>query len=190
MSAARSPDDDDDEGSALPKTFALSSDVPTGDWRQDIDRPPLGSLVTMTLRALVDRVLEKGVAQGGMRMRAAHLYLLRNLHPDGVTVTELAESTDVTKQAVSQLLDMLEDKRLVRRLPDPHDGRGKIVKLTRRGQRELAIVVNAYTEVEREWADVIGGPAEMQRVREAMFAFIEKYADWHRGDRPKNRIIW
>ncbi|HKH53438.1 MAG TPA: MarR family transcriptional regulator, partial [Mycobacterium sp.] len=148
------------------------------------------SLMSMILRAVVDRMMQKAAAAGGTPMRPAYLYLLRGMYPDGASVTELAESNDVTKQAVSQLLNTLEEKRLVRRVSDPHDGRAKIVKLTRRGQRELSIAVNAYGEVEQEWAELIGGQEEMQRVREAIFAFIEKYAHWHRGDRPQNRIIW
>jgi hypothetical protein len=63
-------------------------------------------------------------------------------------------------------------------------------KLTKKGERSLEIAVLAWGEVENEWAKLLGGPAAMQEVREAMFAFIEKYGDWHRGEQPRLRPVW
>jgi hypothetical protein len=74
--------------------------------------------------------------------------------------------------------------------PGPRDARAKVVKLTKKGERSLEIAVLAWGEVENEWAKLLGGPAAMQEVREAMFAFIEKYGDWHRGEQPRLRPVW
>jgi DNA-binding MarR family transcriptional regulator len=172
------------------RTFALSLDAPTGDWRVDVDRPPLGSLTAMLFRALVDRLEVHITEQGGQVTRPSHLYILRSLYPDAATVTELAERCEVTKQAISQILDSLENLKVVKRTPDPRDARAKIVKLTKKGERSLEIAVLAWGEVENEWAKLLGGPAAMQEVREAMFAFIEKYGDWHRGEQPRLRPVW
>jgi hypothetical protein len=62
--------------------------------------------------------------------------------------------------------------------------------LTKKGERSLEIAALAWGEVENEWAKLLGGPAAMQGVREAMFAFIEKYGDWHRGEQPRLRPVW
>lgn len=172
------------------RRLVLLPDGPSGDWQFDVERPPLGSLSTMLLRALTDRMEVHRSAEGGDPLRFSHLYLLRGLYPDGASVTELAVHLDITKQAVSQLVDTLERMQLLRRDPDPRDGRGKIVSLTPEGERELATAVRAWSEVEREWAELIGGQREMQRVRAAMFAFVEAFGDWHRGERPHNRPVW
>ena len=156
----------------------------------DVDRPPLGSLIGMLFRAQVDRLQEKMVELGGEPLRPSLLYILRSLHPHGASITELAERCEITKQAVSQLLDPLEHKDLVRRTPAPSDGRIKIVTLTERGERALATAVQAWGEVEKEWAELLGGSAAMQGIRQAMFAFIESYGDWHRGDQPRLRPVW
>lgn len=128
---------------------------------------------------------------GGTVTRPAHLYVLRALSPDGASVTELAERCDATKQAVSQALHVLDGLNLTKRVPDPHDGRGKRVELTADGHKALALAVRSWGDVEREWADLLGGQAEMQRVREAILTFVEHHGQYHRGD-PHARIrpIW
>ena len=164
--------------------------MPTGDWHVDVDRPPLGSLTAMLFRALVDRLAVHIAERGGQVTRSSHLYILRSLYPDGATVTELAERCEVTKQAISQILDSLESMNVVKRTPDRRDARAKVVKLTKKGERSLEIAVLAWGEVEQEWAKLLGGPAAMQETRQAMFAFIEKYGDWHRGEQPRLRPVW
>jgi DNA-binding MarR family transcriptional regulator len=185
-----SPLDESVDGPLPARAFALSLDAPTGDWRLDVDRPPLGSLTAMLFRALVDRLEVHITEQGGQVTRPSHLYILRSLYPAAATVTELAERCEVTKQAISQILDSLESMKVVKRTPDPRDARAKVVKLTKKGERSLEIAVLAWGEVENEWAKLLGGPAAMQEVREAMFAFIEKYGDWHRGEQPRLRPVW
>jgi DNA-binding MarR family transcriptional regulator len=185
-----SPLDESVDGPLPARTFALSLAAPIGDWRVDVDRPPLGSLTAMLFRALVDRLEVHITEQAGQVARPSHLYILRSLYPDGATVTELAERCEVTKQAISQILDSLESMKVVKRTPDPRDARAKVVKLTKKGERSLEIAVLAWGEVENEWAKLLGGPAAMQEVREAMFAFIEKYGDWHRGEQPRLRPVW
>jgi DNA-binding MarR family transcriptional regulator len=173
-----------------PDTFTVSAGGPTGEWRADVDRPPLGSLVGMLFRALVDRLQEKMVDLGGEVLRPSQLYILRSLHPKGASVTELADRCEITKQAVSQLLDTLERMDLVRRAPDRSDLRSKIVTLTERGELALATAVQAWGEVEKEWADLLGGQDGMQAVRRAMFRFVETFAEWRGGEQPRLRPVW
>jgi DNA-binding MarR family transcriptional regulator len=170
--------------------LTLCPQGPTSDWRVDVNRPPLGSLVGMLFRALVDRLRDKIVELGGEALRPSQLYILRSLHPQGASVTELAERCEITKQAVSQLLDGLERIDLVRRAPDPSDARSKIVTLTERGEYALATAVRAWGEVEKEWADLLGGQEGMQAIRRAMFRFIETHAAWRGGEKPRLRPVW
>ncbi|MGX1163566.1 DNA-binding MarR family transcriptional regulator [Pseudarthrobacter sp. SLBN-100] len=172
-------------------SFRLLAQLPTGDWRTDMERPPLGTLAGVLNRALVDRVSQKIDEAGGEVSRPSHLYVLRALGAGEASVTRLADLCEVTKQAISQVLDAFESDRLVSRKPDPRDGRSKIVVLTKRGERALAEAVLAWSEVEREWADLLGGQEEMHRVREAMFAFAARYGDYHLGDQqPRMRPVW
>lgn len=53
------------------------------------------------------------------------------------TVGELAEAEQVTAPTMSRLVTALEEEELVRRAPDPDDGRSVIVRATERGTRLL-----------------------------------------------------
>ncbi|HYH52483.1 MAG TPA: MarR family transcriptional regulator [Acidimicrobiia bacterium] len=169
--------------------LSFLSQPPTGDWRQDIERPPLGSLISMLFRASVDRVNDHMAERGISGIRPSHLYILRALHPSGLSVTELAERCEVTKQAISQLLEGLENMGIVRRNPDPSDRRGKVVTLTKRGENVLATAVTAWGEVEMEWAHLLDG-IDMRDVRDAIIRFLESYGNWHAGEQPKLRPVW
>lgn len=60
------------------------------------------------------------------------------LHIDrrsGTRLTELARRARMTKQGMMLLVDELEERGYVRRVPDPEDARAKIVRLTARGRR-------------------------------------------------------
>jgi DNA-binding MarR family transcriptional regulator len=170
--------------------FPAPSAGPTEDWLRDIERPPMGSVVGMLFRATVDRVQVHMVARQGEPVRPSHLYVLRSLYPVGTSVSELADRCEVTKQAISQVTDSLESAGLVRRTSHPTDGRVRIVELTEHGRHTLETAVLAWGDVEREWAELLGGPDVMQRVREAMLAFVESYGDWHRGEEPRLRPVW
>jgi len=167
----------------------LAPHGPTGEWRLDIDRPPLGSLTGMLFRAMVDRLDDHIDDESDRLVRPSHLYILRSLYPHGASVTQLAERCEVTKQAISQVLNQLEALNLVRRAAHHQDGRAKLVELTEEGQRALGRAVDAWTGVEREWADLVGSDA-VHQVRRAMVAFLEAYGDWHEGDEPRLRPVW
>jgi DNA-binding MarR family transcriptional regulator len=47
----------------------------------------------------------------------------------------------------------------VLRLPDPQDGRAKIIKLTERGREACLAGDRLLAEIEREWADELGEEA-------------------------------
>jgi DNA-binding MarR family transcriptional regulator len=53
------------------------------------------------------------------------------------TPKELAASLDVTKSRITKLLDGLADKDMIRKTPDPGDGRIKLIHLTASGQARL-----------------------------------------------------
>ncbi len=51
----------------------------------------------------------------------------------GLTPKELGEKTLITKGTLTGIVDRLEARGLVRRVPSPTDGRSQIVQLTRKG---------------------------------------------------------
>jgi len=66
----------------------------------------------------------------------------------GTRLTELARRAGVTKQAMMQMVDDLQEAGFVRRTPDPADARAKAVRLTSRGVRQRALARQAVQMVE------------------------------------------
>ena len=62
---------------------------------------------------------------------------------DGLRVTDLAEVVCVDQPVVSRVVDQMERDGLVVRGPDPDDGRGTLVRLTRAGHRMHADLMPA-----------------------------------------------
>jgi DNA-binding MarR family transcriptional regulator len=76
-------------------------------------------------------------AQGMATLRPAHALVLVPLLGGGRHAASLATELGVTRQAVAQVLAVLERDEYVRRVPDPGDGRAKLVCLTPRGRAAL-----------------------------------------------------
>ena len=78
------------------------------------------------------------------------------ISPHGSRVSDLAAQARVTKQSAAFLVEQLEAAGYVERVPDPTDGRARLVRLTTRARRVAEV---ADAEVERvlaEWADHVG----------------------------------
>ena len=64
----------------------------------------------------------------------------------GMNAKSLADKTLITKGTLTGVVDRLQLKGLVQRLPDPTDGRGQIVRLTPKGQSLFERVFPAHGE--------------------------------------------
>ena len=68
------------------------------------------------------------------------------LDGEAVAPSRLAEKLGLTRGTVSKLADRLEAKALLRRVPDPEDGRGQFISLSPAGRRlvpQLAALADA-----------------------------------------------
>ena len=72
---------------------------------------------------------------------------------------DLAEQAQVTKQTAGFLVDQLERAGYVERVPDPADGRARLIRLSARGAGVAAVANAEVALVEREWEDHLGAAA-------------------------------
>jgi DNA-binding MarR family transcriptional regulator len=79
----------------------------------------------------------------------------------------LCQDLDVSTGAMTNRLDKLERRGLIRRAPDPHDRRGVLLELTETGQSQLEEYVNAGAGRERELVDDLT-VAEKQQLNSLM----------------------
>jgi DNA-binding MarR family transcriptional regulator len=102
-------------------------------------------------------------------IRISHGCVFGNIEPEGSRLTELAERARMTKQSVGEVTSDLEQRGYVERVPDPSDGRAKIIRLTERGRAAQALGVGLIDELEQEWAERFGAD-RVAGLREALEA--------------------
>jgi DNA-binding MarR family transcriptional regulator len=131
------------------------------------------ALLLRDAHATVDAGVQAALADAGFtEIHPGHLIVLRNLGEDGARPSELALSAGVTRQAITKAVDDLERVGLVRREPASADGRGVVVRYTRRGLAGLTVARQRMAELEREFAEAVGERrwATARRVLEQLFA--------------------
>lgn len=99
----------------------------------------LGRLMLEAHRVLGDEFVEELNDRGYEDVRPGHSAVFMNIdRRSGTGLSELARRARITKQGMMLLIDELEGRGYVRRVPDLSDGRAKTVKLTARGRRYVA----------------------------------------------------
>ena len=93
--------------------------------------------------------------------------VFRWLEPDGSRLAEMVERSGMTKQAFGEHVASLEQHGYVTRVPDPADGRGKLVVPTKRGLAALSQARRIFAEIEAEWGEVVGAE-QLAAVRETL----------------------
>jgi DNA-binding MarR family transcriptional regulator len=78
------------------------------------------------------------------------------LREGGLRLTELAERTHTTKQAMLYTVNQLEAAGYVERVPDPTDGRAKVIRLTERGWEVRRVADEIIAGIEEECARRLG----------------------------------
>jgi DNA-binding MarR family transcriptional regulator len=107
--------------------------------RPDLDTSPMGIVGRISrLSLVVEKELEPVFAQFGLNHWSFDMLatLRRAGAPYRLSPTELFRSMMVTSGTMTNRIDRLTEKGLVRRVPDPEDRRGILVELTQQG-REL-----------------------------------------------------
>lgn len=115
-------------------------DVVLAQWREqrpDLDTGPMGVIGRISrLAKIVDTELTRTFARHGLDRSSFDVLATLRRNGRSLTPTELMRSSMITSGAVTQRLDRLEDRGLVRRSPSAADGRGVLIDLTDAG-REL-----------------------------------------------------
>lgn len=102
---------------------------------------------------------------------------------------DLVTRLDISKQAVSQLVDALVTAGYVERHPYPDDRRGTLLRLTPRGRRAARVIDTAVGEVNAAMAGKVGPDhlVELRRVLETLYG--DETAPRHRPDPPRPRDL-
>lgn len=78
------------------------------------------------------------------------------LREGGLRLTDLAERAHTTKQAMLYTVNRLEEAGYVERVPDPADGRAKVIRLTQRGWELRRVADEIVAGMEEECVGRLG----------------------------------
>lgn len=129
----------------------MSSDIP------HTPRPPFIALLDYAYDEFVQELARRVATTEYSDIRVTHGCVFGNIDPEiGSRLTDLADRAHMTKQSVGEVVTDLEQRGYVERVPDPDDGRAKIIRLTERGHAALVVGRGLIDNIERDWADQFG----------------------------------
>lgn len=119
--------------------------------------PHIGQLLRDAFRRFEDELAATQAAQREPHgVRPVHNAVLAYLDRDGTRASVLADRARLSRQAITQLVDELEERGVVVRLPDPADGRAKIIQYTPEALKSFDASREAIAALERRWATELG----------------------------------
>ena len=89
-------------------------------------------------------------------LRPSQLRLLSLTPANGMRVTDLAERVGMTKQALGEFANDLEERGLLESVRDPADRRVRILRPTQQGRRAVSAGELVITELEAQWRERLG----------------------------------
>jgi DNA-binding MarR family transcriptional regulator len=89
-------------------------------------------------------------------LRGSHRRILQMIPPPGIRITDLASIAGMTKQALGEFVDRLEEGGFVSSRRDAGDGRVRLVSRTADGDLAARAAQQAIEAVEHRWRAEIG----------------------------------
>ena len=139
--------------------------------------PPASLLMFIASRAAADRIFGVVRDAGFPELTVAQSRLLMGVDPRGTRLSVLAERAQIAKQTASALVDKLERTGYVERVPDPTDGRARLVRLTPRACTAIPIARAEEARIEAEWEEHLGR-TRMAQLRDALTSLREITDPW------------
>lgn len=110
-----------------------------------------------------------GAARG---LRSSQLRLLALTPTAGMRLTDLAERVGMTKQALGEFANVLEEKGMLETVRAEHDRRVRILRPTAKGRRAVAASAALIREVEQDWRARLGD-RQWRQLRESLLAVAD-----------------
>lgn len=125
-------------------------------------RARTGNLRQLLLRA--SRAINQNIttalhAAGFKDLKNSHVFCLAHIDLDGTTIVDLAERSNISKQAASKLVGELVALELLSTSPAPSDGRAILVQFTPRGRSLMQESFELFAEMERGYRRRLGAQA-------------------------------
>jgi DNA-binding MarR family transcriptional regulator len=127
------------------------------------DRKPLIALVHNADRAFQAHMVREAHARRRPDIKPAHNHLFGVLGDDGDRPATLAARAGITRQSMGEVIRDLVELGIVEMVPDPDDGRAKVVRYTAEGKRFASEGFRHLGELERRFEEEFGADYEATR---------------------------
>src|SRR5262249_6562082 len=135
-------------------------------------RRNIGVLLQLLSRDFERRARGTLQVRGHTELLPSHQVVFASLGRNGTRLTALARHAGMTKQAMGQIVDDLEQLGYVERTPDPDDGRAKIVRFTAAGLDFVCDAAEVLDEIWRDYASQLG-PRELEQLQNALHELLK-----------------
>ena len=133
--------------------------------------PLIGALLRLPHEVVVAR-MDAALERAGFDLSQTELGVFLFPGPDGRRPSDLARQSAMSRQAMNYVLSGLEERGYLQR----HDAKapsGRVVRVTERGRRAIRVIRSEVEEIERQWAEHLGG-----RRFAALRETLEELARW------------
>jgi DNA-binding MarR family transcriptional regulator len=110
----------------------------------------------ISYRAAEDRIFRALADAGFGDITRAQGRLLAGIDLEGTRLVVLADRARIPKQTALALVNGLEASGYVERVPDPSDGRARLIRLTARGKAGVPVAIAEEARIEAAWMAQIG----------------------------------
>jgi DNA-binding MarR family transcriptional regulator len=148
--------------------------------RSNPTEPFVGLLMFIAARDVENRVVAAMRRAGIDDITLAQARVAARIGEQGTRLTDLAEQAQVTKQTATSLVDRLEAAGYVERVPDPRDGRARLVRLTDKAGALMPVARDEEQRIETEWEAHLGA-RRMRQLREAL-TLLREITDPYRDE--------
>lgn len=128
---------------------------------------PTPLLMAIAAREAENRIFAAVQAAGYTDLTLAQSRIVAGVDPEGTRLSVLAERAQIARQTATALVDRLEAAGYVERVPDPSDGRARLVRLAARALACLPAAQAEERRIEQEWRAHLGSDG-MSALREAL----------------------
>jgi DNA-binding MarR family transcriptional regulator len=122
-------------------------------------------------RAIIDDLHAELARRGHPDVRPSYGFAMQAIGVRGATATEIGRRLGVSKQAAGKTVDRLEALGYVERIDDEHDGRRKLIRLTRHGLDALNQSAEIFDDVRARWIRTLG-PAKVAALESSLRAVV------------------
>jgi DNA-binding MarR family transcriptional regulator len=122
----------------------------------DEQRVDLGVSLFIPYRYTEDRLFRALQDAGFDDWTLAQCRVFQRIAPNGSRLKDLADQAQMTKQSASVMVDQLERLGYVCRIPDPTDGRARLIVIEDRGRRAVKVAMATLDDIYAEWKTYLG----------------------------------